>query len=108
MTQVEWGDVLQTDWPMGADVVFCDLSEEVTAVEAECAGYERDIKGVICNVADENQVNELVSTAAEHMGGLNDGINNAEIIRDGMLAKVDHHEQICNQSAVCSKGGNSH
>ena len=51
---------------LGADVVFCDLSEDgISAVEAECAGHKGSVKGLICNVADEEQVNALISKAAD-------------------------------------------
>lgn len=76
----------------GADVVFCDLNEEgIQAVEAECVGLSGSVKGMICNVAEEEQVKKLVNDAAEHMGGLNGIINNAGIIRDGLLVKKDRN-----------------
>lgn len=74
----------------GADVAFCDLNADaVAAVEAEAAGLPGKVKGFIANVAKEEDVVALVQNAAAALGGLNGLINNAGIIRDGLLVKVD-------------------
>jgi len=74
----------------GADVAFCDLSDEgIQAVMAEGAGLPGKVVGFSCNVADEASVNELVAKAAAALGGLNGIVNNAGIIRDGLLIKKD-------------------
>lgn len=74
----------------GADVAFCDLNEEgIAAVEAEGAELPGKVKGFRCNVAVEAEVEKLVADAAAELGGLNGIVNNAGIIRDGLLVKKD-------------------
>ncbi len=74
----------------GADVAFCDMNEDgIKAVEAEGASLPGKVVGFVCNVADEAQVEKLVADAAQALGGLNGIINNAGIIRDGLLVKKD-------------------
>lgn len=76
----------------GADVAFCDLgADAVAAVEAEAAarGLPGKVKGFVANVAKEEDVVNVVKDAAAALGGLNGIINNAGIIRDGLLVKVD-------------------
>lgn len=74
----------------GASVAFCDLNADaVSAVEAEAAGLPGKVKGFLANVAKEEDVVALIPKAAEALGGLNGLVNNAGIIRDGLLVKVD-------------------
>ncbi|MCO4745063.1 MAG: SDR family oxidoreductase [Proteobacteria bacterium] len=74
----------------GADVAFCDLSEEgIRAVEAEAADLPGKVVGFTANVADEDDVIKLISDAHEALGGLNGLVNNAGIFRDGLLVKKD-------------------
>ena len=74
----------------GADVAFCDLNEEAIA-EVVSAGESLPgrVVGFACDVTQEDQVNQLVSNAVESLGGLNGLVNNAGIIRDGLLVKKD-------------------
>lgn len=74
----------------GADVAFCDVNPEgIAAVEAEAAGLPGKVKGFVANVASEDDVVALVQNARDAMGGLNGLINNAGILRDGLLVKLD-------------------
>jgi len=74
----------------GADVAFCDVNGDgVRAVEAEGKDLPGKVVGFVCNVADEAQVEKLVADSAAALGGLNGIVNNAGIIRDGLLIKVD-------------------
>ena len=74
----------------GADVSFCDLNAEAIAeVESAAEGLAGSVKGFMCDVSQEDQVQKLVADAAESMGGLNGLVNNAGIIRDGLLVKKD-------------------
>jgi len=76
----------------GADVAFCDLNEDaINAVVAEGASLPGKVVGFSANVADEDEVTALVANAAEALGGLNGIINNAGIIRDGLLIKKDRN-----------------
>ena len=74
----------------GASVAACDMNEDGLASLAEEAS---DAPGVlqtyVANVADEASVVKLFDDAWNDLGGLNGLINNAGIIRDGSLVKVD-------------------
>lgn len=75
---------------LGADVAFCDMgAESIAAVVAEGEGLPGKVRGYTCNVADSAQVDAWVAQASADMGGANGLINNAGIIRDGMLIKKD-------------------
>lgn len=74
----------------GADVVFCDLSPDAIAeTEAMAVELPGTVKGFIANVANEDQVSELIVEARKAMDGLNVLVNNAGIFRDGLLVKKD-------------------
>ena len=74
----------------GADVAFCDLGEDgIQAVVAEAAGLPGKVVGFQANVADEAQVTGLIRDAAAALGHLNGVVNNAGIIRDGLLVRID-------------------
>jgi 3-oxoacyl-[acyl-carrier protein] reductase len=74
----------------GAQVAAGDVKEDELATLAE---ESKDFKGKIharkLNVADEAEVGAYVSWAHEAMGGLNGLVNNAGILRDGLLVKRD-------------------
>ena len=75
---------------LGADVTFCDINEDaIQAVINETSDLSGTVYGTVCNVADEEDVNRFVAFGAEKMGGLNGIINNAGIIRDGLLVRKD-------------------
>ena len=66
----------------GATIVFNDINEEL--VNKGIAAYaEKGIKarGFVCDVTDENAVNELVKTVSEEIGTIDILVNNAGIIR---------------------------
>jgi len=65
----------------GAQVVAADVDEDGLA--ALPAGIHRRV----CNVGVEAQCEALVGWAHEQMGGLNGLINNAGIIRDGLVLR---------------------
>lgn len=65
----------------GAKVVAADVDGE--ALAALPAGIHRRV----CDVSDEGQCADLVRWSVEQMGGLNGLINNAGIIRDGLVLK---------------------
>lgn len=75
---------------LGADVTLCDINETaIQGVLDEARGLAGNVYGTLCNVADEDDVNRFVAFGAEQMGGLSGIINNAGIIRDGMLVRKD-------------------
>jgi 3-oxoacyl-[acyl-carrier protein] reductase len=67
----------------GAEVAACDVNE--AALSALPAGIHRRQ----VDVSDEAAVQAFVGWAAAKMGGLNGLVNNAGIIRDGLLVKKD-------------------
>ena len=65
----------------GAQVAVGDVNEDAMAKLPEGIHRRR------LNVTDENDVISFVAWAAEQMGGVNSLINNAGIIRDGLVVK---------------------
>ena len=49
-------------------------------------------RAYLCNVANEEQVSDMVTRVAEDFGGLHGSVNNAGILRDGLLLKVKDGE----------------
>ncbi len=74
----------------GAQVAIGDVNEQGLAATVEVA---RNGPGKIhakkVNVADEGEVGAFVAWAHQSMGGLNALVNNAGILRDGLLVKKD-------------------
>ncbi len=70
----------------GASTFFCDLSTEAVAATAT----ELDVPGAVADVSSEGDVRRLFAQARDALGaGVNVLINNAGIIRDGLLVKRD-------------------
>ena len=67
----------------GAQVAAGDVNE------ARLAGLPQGIHRRRLDVADEADVTAFVAWAAGAMGGLNGLVNNAGILRDGLLVKKD-------------------
>ena len=87
---------------LGANVLFCDLNyEKLQAVEAEAAGLEGKVKGIVLNVAEPSDgerdgidrstdnFETFINKAVEIFGDVDGIINNAGIIRDGLMVKKD-------------------
>jgi 3-oxoacyl-[acyl-carrier protein] reductase len=76
----------------GAQVAIGDVNEAgltETVELAQKSGAAGKVHARKLNVADEAEVGAFVSWAHEAMGGLNGLINNAGILRDGLLVKKD-------------------
>lgn len=73
----------------GARVALVDLQEVAldSAVE-ECRQAGGEVKGYLANVADEKQVIELFSTIETDLGSIAGLVNNAGILRDGLIVKA--------------------
>ena len=69
----------------GAAVAFCDLDPDAVARAAEATGAV----GLVADVSREGDVSRLFAEAAAAIGPLNVLINNAGILRDGLLVKKD-------------------
>ena len=66
----------------GAKIVFNDLKQEF--VDKGLASYKEagiDAKGYVCDVTDENAVNELVAKIEKEVGNIDILVNNAGIIK---------------------------
>jgi 3-oxoacyl-[acyl-carrier protein] reductase len=74
----------------GAEVAAADVNEEALASLAE---EGKSLRGKIharrLDVAKEAEVTAFVDWASDAMGGLNALVNNAGILRDGLLVKKD-------------------
>lgn len=72
----------------GARLALVDLNQERLDEAAQaCKQAGGDARAYICNVADETQVVETVNQVAADFGTINGLINNAGILRDGLLIK---------------------
>ena len=67
----------------GAQVSVCDVNE------AALASLPAGIHTMKCDVSKEDQIIAFVAFAFEKMGGLNALVNNAGILKDGLLVKKD-------------------
>jgi 3-oxoacyl-[acyl-carrier protein] reductase len=74
----------------GASVCAGDVNEEGLSVLAtECADLPGSVYTNRLDVSDSASASTFVAWAAEQMGGVNGLINNAGILRDGLLVKKD-------------------
>ena len=74
----------------GAQVAAGDVKEaELASLVEESKGLRGKIHARKVNVADEADIAAFVGWAHEAMGGLNGLVNNAGILRDGLLVKRD-------------------
>ncbi len=74
----------------GAQVAAGDVQEEGLAALADASkALKGDIHTRPLDVSDEGQVGAFVDWAYEAMGGLTGLVNNAGILRDGLLVKKD-------------------
>jgi 3-oxoacyl-[acyl-carrier protein] reductase len=74
----------------GGQVTVGDVNDAgLTALVDETKGAKGKVHARHLNVADEADVGSFVDFAATAMGGLNGLVNNAGILRDGLLVKRD-------------------
>jgi len=69
----------------GARVAFCDVQADKVAAVSEALG----VPGFVADVSSEEAVTQLLADAADALGSVNVLVNNAGIIRDGLLVKQD-------------------
>jgi len=73
----------------GAKLALVDLNQEkLDDAVAACKAAGGDARAYLCNVANEEQVTHMVAQVAEDFGAINGLVNNAGILRDGLLLKV--------------------
>lgn len=73
---------------------LAEAGARVAAGDIDVAGLDRLARGVHTrrlDVSDDGDIAAFVDWAAQEMGGLNALINNAGIIRDGLLVRRDRH-----------------
>lgn len=74
----------------GGQVAACDLNEEgLKALADSCAALSGKLHYQRCDVSDESAIGTFVDWSYEQMGGLNGLVNNAGLLRDGLLVKKD-------------------
>ena len=67
----------------GADVILLDINEEkLTTVKTGCASFGRDVQSFVCDISDENAVNEVIAAAMAHFGRIDILVNNAALWRE--------------------------
>ncbi len=73
----------------GANLALVDLNEEVLAETARlCQKAGGNSAIIAADISDEQQVEQAVQKATAELGPLNGLINNAGILRDGLLIKA--------------------
>lgn len=83
----------------GADVVMADLDADLVAAEAAAIGA----RGVAADVSDSADVARLVAAAIEGTGRVDAIFNNAGVLRDAVLWKLD--DEAWDQVVDVSLGG---
>lgn len=73
----------------GARVAVADINVEAANKIAAAINAAGGIaRGFVCNVAERDQVTDMVAAVAEQLGGIDILVNNAGIIRPAMLHKM--------------------
>lgn len=73
----------------GADIALFDLNaDDLKETSALCAAHSVQARGYRVNVADEGEVSDAMTRVAADFGRLDGLVNNAGIVRDGLLVKV--------------------
>src|SRR5277367_3179282 len=73
----------------GADLALFDLNDaDVEATASQCAAKSVQARSYCVNVADESEVSAAMTRVASDFGRLDGLVNNAGIVRDGLLVKV--------------------
>jgi len=68
---------------LGARVVIVDINEErLNSVKNEILQYTDEVLAFVCDVANEEAVNNTVEAVVKQLGGVDILVNNAGIFRD--------------------------
>ncbi|EON93873.1 3-ketoacyl-(acyl-carrier-protein) reductase [Marinobacter lipolyticus SM19] len=77
----------------GAKLALIDLMpEKLEEAAAACKAAGGEAKSYVCNVAKEDEVEKTFETIVSDFGQLNGLINNAGILRDGLMVKAKDGE----------------
>lgn len=78
---------------LGAHVIVSDVNQEGAELAvAQIIENGGSAEPFICNVANQEEANNLIQKTAEKHGKLDILVNNAGINRDGMLHKMNHEQ----------------
>lgn len=73
----------------GAQLALIDLDQEkIDTAVAACQEAGAQARGYICNVANEEQVAQMVDQVASDFGAIHGLVNNAGILRDGLTIRA--------------------
>jgi 3-oxoacyl-[acyl-carrier protein] reductase len=73
----------------GANLALLDLNaDDLKETAAQCAAKSVEAREYRVNVADEGEVKSVMAQVARDFGRLDGLVNNAGIVRDGLLVKV--------------------
>jgi 3-oxoacyl-[acyl-carrier protein] reductase len=73
----------------GADMALFDLNaDDLEETKTLCAAHSVQARGYRVNVADEGEVSAAMTRVVAEFGRLDGLVNNAGIVRDGLLVKV--------------------
>ena len=79
----------------GADVVIVDIDEKgLEAVKKQIETYGARVSSYVCDVSDEQRVNDIAAKVLEEYGRLDILINNAGIFRDDNVPFVEQNSSI--------------
>ena len=74
----------------GGQVAVCDLNEEgLKALADKTASAPGKVHYQVCDVSNEEAIGKFVDWAYDQMNGLNGLVNNAGLLRDGLLVRKD-------------------
>ncbi|MEJ6476745.1 SDR family oxidoreductase [Pseudoalteromonas piscicida] len=73
----------------GANLALIDMQEDVLAeAKSELAQFNTEVKTYVANVSQESDVENVFNAIVNDFGGISVLINNAGILRDGLLLKA--------------------
>lgn len=73
----------------GAKLALIDLDQDaLDQASGQCVTLGGDARGYICNITDETAVESAFAQIKEDFGEINGLVNNAGLMRDGMLIKM--------------------
>lgn len=79
----------------GAKLALIDLNQEaLDQAAAQCQEAGGEARGYVCNITDEAAVEATFAQIKEDFGEVNGLVNNAGLMRDGMLIKVKDGELV--------------
>ena len=77
----------------GAKLALVDVDgDALDAMVTECAGQGVEARGYVTNIAKEEEVITLFNDVVKDFGRLDGVVNNAGILRDGLLVKAKNGE----------------